>query len=131
VRGTARCLIVAITIASWIAISNHCALAATVTKAPSKQSACPFHSKPTEPNSPRSGIECCKVLRALCKTPAKILAPAVVDLVQADPGFERGAVLTPFQISSASATLDTGPPGTTSFAELIGSVQSHAPPFFV
>jgi hypothetical protein len=124
-------MIVAVAIASWIAISNHCTIRALETKTASAQSGCPFHSKPAEPKSPRSGIECCKVLRALCKTPAKILAPAVVDLVHADPGFERGAVLPQLQISSTSATLDTGPPGTTSFAELIGTVQSHAPPFFV
>lgn len=128
----ARCLIVAITIASWIAISNHCALGVTATKAPAPtQSQCPFHSKPAKPNSQPSGIECCKILRALCKTPAHVLTPAVVDLVHVDLGFGSRAVLSPPEISFISATLDTGPPGTTSFVELIGSLRAHAPPVLV
>jgi hypothetical protein len=131
VKATARCLIVAITIASWIAISNHCAIRALETETASTQSACPFHSKPAQPKSQPSAIECCKVLRAVCKTPAKVLVPAVVDLVRVDLGFERGTVLPPLEISLLAATLDTGPPGTTSFVELIGAVQSHAPPVIV
>jgi hypothetical protein len=126
VRATARCLIVAVTISSWVAISNHCAFRALETKTVSAQSACPFHSKPAKPKSQPGGIECCKVLRALCKTPPKILAPAVADL-----GFESDAVLSPPKISLVPATLDTGPPGTTSFGELIGSVRAHAPPVLV
>jgi hypothetical protein len=124
VRATARCLIVAITICGWIAISNHCVLTATVTNAPSKQSACPFHSKPANQKSQPGGIECCKVLRALCKAPPKILTPAIVDL-----GFESATVLSPPKISLVPATLDTGPPGKTSFAELNRSMRAHAPPF--
>jgi hypothetical protein len=128
VRATARCLIVAVAIASWIAISNHCAFRALETKTASAQSECPFHSKPAKPKSQPSGIECCKILRAVCKTPAKILAPAIIDLVHVDLGFESRAVLSPPEISLVSATLDTGPPGTTSFIELISSVRAHAPP---
>jgi hypothetical protein len=128
VRATARCLIIAVTIASWIAISNHCAIRALEAKTASAQSACPFHSKPAKPKSQPSAIECCKILRAVCKTPAKTLTPAVVDLVHADLGFESRAVLWPAEIPFVAATLNTGPPGTTSFVELIGAVQSHAPP---
>jgi hypothetical protein len=121
-------MIVAVAIASWIAISNHCTICALETKTTSAQSACPFHSKPAKPKSQPSAVECCRVLRALCKTPAKIPAPAVVDLVRADLDFEHGTVFAPQETSSISAALDTGPPGRTSFIELIGSVQSHAPP---
>jgi hypothetical protein len=128
VRAAARCLIIGITICAWIAISNHCAFRALGTKTASAQSECPFHSKPAKPKSQPSGIECCKVLRAVCKTSAKILAPVVVDLVHVDLGFESRAVLLTPEISLFAATLDTGPPGTTSFIELIGSMQSHAPP---
>jgi len=127
VRAAARCLIVAIAIASWFAISNHCAICAAAAKATTAQSECPFHSKPAKPQPP-AGTECCKILRAVSTTPAKILAPAIVDLVQVDLAFDRLAVFPPPKISFTPATLDTGPPGRTSFVELIGSMRALAPP---
>jgi hypothetical protein len=128
VRATARCLIVAITICSWIAISNHCALRAIATKTNTTQSGCPFHSKPAKPQPQPAGTECCRILRAVSTTPAKILAPAIVDLVHVDLVHVDLAVFPPPKISFMPATLDTGPPGTTSFVELIGSMRAHAPP---
>jgi hypothetical protein len=124
VRTATRCLIVAITICAWIGISNHCAFRALGTKTASAQNECPFHSKPAKPQSQSSGVECCKILRALATAPAKNLAPAVVDFA-----FAELVVLSPPKISFAPLTLDTGPPGTTSFVELIGSMRPHAPPF--
>ena len=67
-------------------------------------------------------------LFAMADTPAKILAPAIVDLVRVDLAFERLAVFPQPKISFLPATLDTGPPGRTSFVELIGSMRAHAPP---
>jgi hypothetical protein len=129
VRATARCLIVAITICSWIAISNHCALRAIEAKAQTAQGSCPFHSKPAPVQPKQTGTECCKILRAVSATPTKNLAPAIVDLVAVDFAFDRLAILPPPKISFTPATLDTGPPGTTSFVESIGSVRANAPPF--
>jgi hypothetical protein len=130
VRAIARWLIVAVTICSWIAISNHCAFRAVAAKTETGQAGCPFHPKPAKPQPQSKGIECCKILRAVSTTPAKTLAPAVVDLLRHfDLGFDQFATLTPPKIFFTSATLDTGPPGTTSFIELIGSMRSHAPPF--
>jgi hypothetical protein len=131
VKATARGVIVALTICSWIAISNHCAFRALATKTNATQSGCPFHSKPAKPQPQSAGTECCKILSAVSTTPAKILAPATADLVQVDLAFDRFAVLPPPKISFLPATLDTGPPGTTSFVELIGSMRAHAPPLFV
>jgi len=128
VKATARCLIIAITICAWIAISNHCALRAITSTTDTTQSGCPFHSKPTKPEPQPVGIECCKILRAISTTPAKILAPAIVDLVQVDLAFEKLAAFPPPKISFLPATLDTGPPGRTSFVELIESMRAHAPP---
>jgi hypothetical protein len=128
VKATARCLIVAITICSWIAISNHCSLRALATKTDTTQSGCPFHSKPAKPQPQPAGTECCKILRAVSTTPAKILAPSIVDLVHVDLAFATLAIFEPPKISFMPATLDTGPPGTTSFVELIGSMRAHAPP---
>src|SRR6266404_6046954 len=126
----ARCLIVAITICAWIAISNHCALRAITTATDTTQSGCPFHSKPAKPQPQPAGTECCKILRAVATTPAKILAPAVVDLIHVDLPLVKFAAFAPPKISLTPLTLDTGPPGRTSFVELIGSMRAHAPPSF-
>lgn len=128
-KATARCLIAVITICAWIAISSHCALRALTTKADTTQSGCPFHSKPDKPQPQPTGTECCKILRAVSTTPAKILAPAIVDLVHVDLAFDTLAAFPLPKISFSQATLDTGPPGRTSFVELIGSMRAHAPPF--
>ena len=127
-KATARCLFVALTICSWIAISNHCSLRALATKTDTTQSGCPFHSKPAKPQQQPSNAECCKILRAVSTTPTKILAPAIVDLVHVDLAIATLAVFPPLKISFLPATLDTGPPGTTSFVELNGSMRAHAPP---
>jgi hypothetical protein len=122
---------VAITICSWIAISNHCAFSAIATKTGPAQNGCPFHSKPSTPQPQPIGTACCKILRAVATTPAKNLAPTIGDLPHFDLGFAELPVFTPPKILFTAATLDTGPPGRTFFAELIGSIRAHAPPFTV
>ena len=117
------------TICSWIAISNHCALRAIATKTDRTQGGCPFHSKPAKPQPQPAGTECCKILRAVSTQPAKTLVPAIADLVHVDLSFTEFVLLTPSKISFSSFALDTGPPGRTSFVELLGSMRAHAPPF--
>ncbi|PYK89780.1 MAG: hypothetical protein DME35_07800 [Verrucomicrobia bacterium] len=78
----------------------------------------------------RQKRECCRILRAVSTTPAKILAPTIVDLVHVDLALDTLPVFPAPKISFLPATLDTGPPGTTSFVELLGSVRAHAPPVF-
>jgi hypothetical protein len=121
-------LIVALTICSWIAISNHCALRAFAAKNETISS-CPFHSQPAKQKP--IGTECCKILRAIPPTPAKNLAPAIIDLLPVDQPYHRLAILEPPKIFIVRASLDTGPPGKTSFAELNRSLRAHAPPLFV
>jgi hypothetical protein len=124
VRAATRCLIVAVTICSWLALSNHCAFGALTAKRQTTQSSCPFHSKPAKPQ--QQSIACCKTLRALGPAAVKNFSPAVVDFV-----FSEIAVGRPPKISFAPATLDTGPPGKTSFVAFSGNVRAHAPPIFV
>ncbi|HYY35013.1 MAG TPA: hypothetical protein VE867_01450 [Candidatus Binatia bacterium] len=124
-----RGAIVVVAICSWFAISNHCALATLATKTDSVQAGCPFHSKPKE--KPPTGAQCCKILRAVTPVVTK-------SWVRDDTGFsgvdfcteecprraeQLGTVL-------AVSSLDTGPPGLRSFAELIlqRSLFAHAPP---
>ena len=128
--AAARCLTVAITICAWIVLSNHCVFAAIAMKSQPTHSGCPFHSKPTKPQPQPAGIECCKILRAISTTPAKNLAPAIVDLLAVNLAVADLTVFALPKISFSPATLDTGPPGKTSLVELNGSARAHAPPFF-
>jgi hypothetical protein len=132
VTSVGRWVTVLVTIFSWLAVSNHCALGATVleTKTPGKTSACPFHSKPVAPakEKPSNDSPCCKILRATVAIPAKKFTRLIVDLAHVDLGFAQFIVFAPPKIFFRPATLDTGPPGVTSFAELIGSMLAHAPP---
>jgi hypothetical protein len=126
VRVTGRCLIVVIAICAWIVLSNHCLFAAITTRLQLPQSSCPFHSKPAKPQS--QPTECCKILRAVATTPAKNLAPSIVDLLQVDFSFKDLVSVAPPKIMFSPQTLDTGPPGKTSFVELTTSVRANAPP---
>jgi len=128
VSATARWLTAALMIASWIAISNHCVFGAIAPTPGRAQNECPFHSKPAQPKMPAAGVQCCKILCATTTTPAKITARAVVDLPHVDLVLARPIVIAPAKFSFAGIFLDTGPPGKTSFVDLIGSVQAHAPP---
>jgi hypothetical protein len=129
VNLTARCLIVVVTISAWFSISNHCAIRGLAIKPDSSQSNCPFHSRPAKSQPQPRGIECCKVLRAVSPTPVKRPAPITVDLSNVDLFPNRIALVVAPKISFEPGTLDTGPPGKTSFIELIGSLRAHAPPF--
>jgi hypothetical protein len=122
-----------VTMSAWLAISNHCALgAAAAPEVKSTPNECPFHSKQATPAKPKqsSNSPCCKILRATVASSAKNLACPIVDLAGADFSFAKLLVFAPPKISFRSFALDTGPPGTTSFPELIGSMLAHAPPVF-
>jgi hypothetical protein len=129
-KRSARCLVIALTFSSWIAISNHCAFAAVATKSRPSQSECPFHSKPAKPQ-PHAAIQCCKVLRAVVPTVAKNWARNDADFSDVDLYFEEFATVATCHRSLSPLVLDTGPPGARTFAELIlqRSLFAHAPPF--
>jgi hypothetical protein len=123
-----------VTMSAWLAISNHCALGtAAAPEVKSTPNECPFHSKQSTPAKPKqsSNSPCCKILRAIVASPAKNFARPIVDLAGVDFSFAKLLIFAPPKISFPSFALDTGPPGTTSFVELIGSVRAHAPPIVV
>jgi hypothetical protein len=130
VRAGARCLIVAIAICSWIAISNHCAFAAMATKDASTQAGCPFHSKPEKQKEQPSQVQCCKILRAVVPTIAKSWTRSDSVFSDIDFPFKDCRLLAHFRDALAPLLLDTGPPGAHSFAELVlqRSLLAHAPP---
>jgi hypothetical protein len=124
-------LIVIAAFSAWLAISNHCAIGATAAEVKPAADECPFHAQEHAPKpKPKSSSEspCCKILRAVAPAPAKRVAAAIVDLAHVDFSFAKLIVVAPPKISFLSATLDTGPPGRTSFVELNRSMRAHAPP---
>jgi hypothetical protein len=130
-RASACCLIVAITICSWLAISNHCAFAAVATKTDSVRTECPFHSKPAKQKQQSSQVQCCKILRAIVPAIAKSWARNDAKFFDVDLRVEEFVLVEFLPNARASSSLDTGPPGARSFAELIlqRSLLAHAPPF--
>src|SRR6059058_5990689 len=99
-KSSARGVIVALTLCSWIAISNHCAFAAVATKSEPSQSECPFHSKPAK-SQPRAAIQCCKILRAVVPTVAKSWARNDADFSDIDLYFEEFATVATCHRSSS------------------------------
>ena len=137
----ARYMVVAVVICSWFAISNHCAFAALAACGSGCQPAslhrqdadatqCPFHSKPAKQKPEPSQLQCCKILRAVVFAQTKSWARD--DAQYSDVGFrvEEFAHLAFSRNTQRSSSLDTGPPGAHSFAELIlqRSLLAHAPP---
>jgi len=53
------------------------------------------------------------------------------DLSDVNFYFEEFALIANSRNASAPLVFDTGPPGTTLFAQLIGSMLAHAPPYRV
>ena len=121
---------VAIAICAWIAVSNHCAFSAVSARAETVQNECPFHSKPAKKKESPSNLQCCKILRAVVTQVAKSWERDHTNFADVDLSIEQAAVWEDSH-NSAPLLLDTGPPGKTSFAELIGSLRAHAPPVSV
>jgi len=124
-------LIAAITICSWIALSNHCAFAAVATEIDKAQTECPFHSKPAKQKEQSSHVQCCKILRAVVFAKTKDWARNDAKFSDANFGVETGMFVLRSVRSVAPLLLDTGPPRhASSFAELIlqQSLLVHAPP---
>lgn len=125
-----RSAIVIAILVSWLAISNHCAVAAvTTTKPDTTENECPFHPKPAKQKQESSNIQCCKILRALVAKTTKDWARDNFSFSDLDLPIASLIAFTEAH-KSVPLLLDTGPPGTTSFVELIGSMRAHAPPVF-
>ena len=126
-----RSLIAAITICSWIAVSNHCAFAAIAMEINKAETECPFHSKPAKQKEQSSQVQCCKILRAVIFSKTKDWARDDAKFCDANFPVQACVLLAYSTRDVAPLLLDTGPPGAFSFAELIlqSSLLAHAPPF--
>lgn len=128
-----RLPIVAIGTVAWLAISNHCLIATIEGAAKMPMPGC--HGTSPAKQSPgnhdqKSGVVCCKILRATLLTlssnlvAADTLSFAAPDYVVARISAADESRLTPI------IEWDTGPPGADSFAESVlqRSILAHAPP---
>jgi len=127
--------IVTIGAAAWLAVSNHCALAAVEEAPKMPMSSChgsaPANSLPAK-HDQNSSVECCKVLRATLLTLSKnVVAGDTLNFA----AFAYVVGMLPAHDSRPDCTLDwnTGPPGAESFAVSVlqRSILAHAPPIFL
>jgi hypothetical protein len=122
--------VVAVTIAAWFLISNHCAFAIVESaKLPAEHAHCHGSTAPTNAPAQNEDLPCCKLLRAtITKDGASVAKNALTFSLQ--PYFV-GFIVFPEKLHwPQSFELDTGPPFSTSFAESVlqRSVLAHAPP---
>src|SRR5213083_167385 len=129
-KASMRWAIVTLAICSWIAISNHCAFAAVTTEVAKAQTECPFHSKPAKQKEQSAQVQCCKVLRAVVLAQSKSWARDRADFSNVDFYAEERTLIVCSLRTPAPLLLDTGPPSSRSFAELIlqQSLFANAPP---
>jgi len=134
---TLRFLVVVTSILAWFTARNHCVLAASLLQKVAIEhngmpSGCPMHAKqrPAEPDNKNGcrDLPCCKNLKARITPASKLVTNHVFF----------GALITFFTPAADApnpgphpiSSLDTGPPGRSSFAELVlhRSILVHAPP---
>jgi hypothetical protein len=128
-----RAGVVAVTIAAWFLISNHCAFAIVEgAKLPAEHAHCHGSTAPTNAPAQNEQLPCCKLLRAtITKDGASVAGNALAFSLQ--PYFV-GFIVFPEPLRwPQSFELDTGPPFSISFAESVlqRSILAHAPPSFL
>jgi hypothetical protein len=125
---TKRWMVVLLTIAAWLFLSNHCVLALDGSvRSDSKPGGCPMHSTPVK-DKPAAKTPCCKEVRAII---AKcVLVREVAPRLLGSQDYPPEIFLAPLHVVVTIEGLDTGPPGSLSFAESVlqESMLAHAPP---
>jgi hypothetical protein len=130
-RAATRSVVVLAMLFSWFAVSNHCALAALASPAATAQEQCPMHSHPAKQKKEGAPQQCCKTLRAVAPTVAKVLTRTnvVVGTAVFLPAFET-SLPAGTSCDASGLRVDTGPPRAATFAESVlqRSILAHAPP---
>jgi hypothetical protein len=132
--AVSRFLIVMLTMMAWFAISNHCVLGAIEAQAGKPVAHC--HDHPSSPVQPGDGDQespCCKTLRATVATPVKAPEAQPDTSLFAYEFVSQVHAYDDRQLERVSYFADTGPPGSSTFAELVlqRSILAHAPPLLV
>jgi hypothetical protein len=130
--------IVTVSIVAWFSIFNHCALGGAIARATMQSAAASTHCHGDQPVPSKNGGEketpCCKLLLATLNGDAKTVQnPSTNFLPIQSLAFDVLVCADDAQFRCHLVELDTGPPGSRSFAELIlqRSILTHAPPLFL
>lgn len=127
-----RALVVALMLASWLVLTNHCALATLLAPAPAAENAASCCHRDPAPapadDSCAQGLQCCKAARATLA--------GKVTVLEHPPFFQLLSWLLidhltlPEPVAEGLVLLEHGPPRALSFAERVlqRCLTSHAPP---
>ncbi len=124
---------IAIGALAWLAVTNHCTIAAMESAARMPMATChdtaPAEQAPQKHDQP-GRVECCKVLRATLLTLSSNLT--AYDTLAFAPHDYVVPLVSAFGEPRLTDVIewDTGPPGADSFAESVlqRSILAHAPP---
>jgi hypothetical protein len=130
-RRAGRCTTGLLTLAAWLILSNHCLFGFSEATADTvaRPDECPMHAAAPAKEKPAAKIPCCKEIRALlAKSVTMVLTLAARP--SAGQEYAKAAFPPPLRHTVELRSLDTGPPGCFSFAELVlqESMRAHAPP---
>ena len=126
-----RSLIVILTIAAWLSISNHCVLGGLIA-GQATNSVVPTHCHGNKSAPSKGGDEqtpCCKILKAITVAKVNVAANQVDFAFRTYPTSEL--IVQILEAHTQALELDTGPPRGVSFSESVlqRSILAHAPPF--
>jgi len=129
-RCLGRALLVLLTLAAWLSISNHCVLGSLIA-ALAKSPVTPMHCHGDKPAPSKSGDEqtpCCKVLKAITFAKISVGASQLDFVLKEYPTGELSVGI--WKAHTHTLGLDTGPPKAISFSESVlqRSLLAHAPP---
>jgi hypothetical protein len=123
-----RCLIVAVTLLSWLVVTNHCALG-QIQGASAAHAHCHAAKGDQGKKTPGDGMrECCRAIKASLTGTSSVGFEVSQFRLQAY-SFHQ-AIAAPVLNPRRGILLDHGPPRAVSFAEIVlqQSLLSHAPP---
>jgi hypothetical protein len=126
-----KLLLVVLTMVAWFAISSHCILGAIEASAVKPMTHCHGHdSSPVQPSDGDEDSPCCKTLRATVAVPVKAPEAQPDSSLFAYDFVSQVHAFDDRQLECVPYFSDTGPPGSSTFAELVlqRSVLAHAPP---
>lgn len=134
IKRAARGTISLFALMAWLLAANHCIVADLLPKqaaAPAGHEHCAGQTAPSDDKKSEGcdGSSCCKALSAPLALAKSLVQPDAFFLATRDfpatSGFDLGE-----PHFALIAELDTGPPGSSSFAELVlqRSILAHAPP---
>lgn len=120
-----------LTMMAWLSISNHCVLGALEAHAGKLVAHCHDHqSSPAQSGDGDQESPCCKTLRATVANPVKAPEAQPDTSLFAYAFVSQIHIYDDRQLERVSYFADTGPPGSSTFTELVlqRSMRSHAPP---